>query len=117
MQAAHLEDGDFSVQVRETEPLGRLPAAVEVAAYRIATEALTNVSRHAKARQCTVSFTLNGSLRVEISDDGQGMPSTSAPGVGLAAMRERTAELGGALSIDSGPTGTTVTALLPVDAT
>jgi len=115
MQAAHLEDGQFAVHVQPGQPLRRLPAAVEVAAYRIATEAMTNASRHAHARRCTVTFTLNGRLDVEIADDGRGIDPDAPAGVGLTAMRERTDELGGTLTIDSGPTGTVIRAQLPVD--
>jgi signal transduction histidine kinase len=94
-----------------------LPAAVEVAAYRIATEALRNVSQHASARHCRVCLSLNGSgmLRVEVEDDGIGLPADRRAGVGLAAMRERAAELGG--SCQTGPAalgGTRVAAILPV---
>jgi signal transduction histidine kinase len=117
MQATHLEDRDFTVQVRPEQPLGRLPAAVEVAAYRIATEAMTNVSRHAQARRCTVTLTLNGQLNVEIADDGKGIAPNAPLGVGLTAMRERTDELGGTLTITSGPTGTVIMAQLPLDPT
>jgi signal transduction histidine kinase len=117
MQAAHLEDGDFAVQVNPEQPLGRLPAAVEVAAYRIATEAMTNASRHARAHRCTVTLTLNGQLNIEVADDGRGIGPDALPGVGLTAMRERTDELGGTLTINSGPTGTVILAQLPVDPT
>jgi signal transduction histidine kinase len=94
-----------------------LPAATEVAAYRIATEALRNVSQHASARHCRVCLSLNGSgiLRVEIEDDGVGLSTDRRAGVGLTAMRERAAELGGTCEIE--PTalgGTRVTASLPV---
>jgi signal transduction histidine kinase len=94
-----------------------LPAATEVAAYRIATEALRNVSQHASARHCRVCLSLNGSglLHLEIEDDGVGMSAGRRIGVGLSAMSERAAELGG--TCVTGPAalgGTRVTALLPV---
>ncbi|TMF01655.1 MAG: histidine kinase, partial [Chloroflexi bacterium] len=98
-----------------------LPAAAEVAAYRICQEALTNVVRHARARHCTLRLVLtneNGrsaALSVEIRDDGCGLPVDRRAGVGLASMRERAAELGGTCSIESVPTGgTRVTAMLPL---
>ena len=71
-----------------------LPAAVEVAAYRIATEALTNVVRHAHGAHVWLALSVGDELCLEVTDDG---PDTGAwlPGVGLAAMRERAAELGG----------------------
>lgn len=94
-----------------------LPAATEVAAYRIATEALRNVSQHASARHCRVCLSLNGSgiLRVEIEDDGVGLSTDRRAGVGLTAMRERAAELGGTCEIEATALGgTRVTASLPV---
>jgi signal transduction histidine kinase len=96
-----------------------LPAAVEVAAYRIVTESVTNVLRHAEACRCEVRVTaLAGEgLRVEVRDDGRGMPEGWRAGVGVTAMRERAAELGGTLSIGPGdPRGTVVRAILPLGA-
>lgn len=96
-----------------SDGLGPLPAAVEVAAYRIATEALTNVVRHANAERCTVRLAHNGALEVEITDDGHGLDPLRGVGVGLTAMRERAAELGGTVTIESSETGTRVLARLP----
>ena len=56
-----------------------LPAAVEVAAYRIATEALTNVSRHAARRTCPVRLRRDGALVLEVTDDGRGLPADRRP--------------------------------------
>ena len=72
-----------------------LPAAVEVAIYRIAQEALTNVVRHANARHCTLSLMVADDVCLEVRDDGQGLPADYQVGVGLTSMRERAAELGG----------------------
>lgn len=94
-----------------------LSAAVEVAAYRIALEATTNVVRHAHARECAVRFSMMNSrgLQLEISDDGVGLPREKIAGVGLNSMRERAEELGGTLIIESLPThGTRVLAKLPL---
>ncbi|MBI4884002.1 MAG: sensor histidine kinase [Actinobacteria bacterium] len=94
-----------------------LPAAVEVAAYRIATEALTNVTRHADAKRCDVVLDIRqGDLWVEVADDGQGMSSSAVDGVGLASMRERAEELRGGLRIESSRPGTRVLAWLPLAA-
>jgi signal transduction histidine kinase len=116
-QARMLSERDPGLEVSvEAEGVGELPAAVEVAAYRIATEALTNVSRHASARRCQVGISLNGSgvLRVEIEDDGVGLAADRRHGVGLAAMRERAAELGGRCEAGAASLGgTRVCALLP----
>jgi signal transduction histidine kinase len=87
-----------------------LPAAVEVAAYLIALEALTNSRRHAHARACTIRLTFDqpaGMLRLEVADDGCGIIEPPAAGVGLASMRERAAELGGTCTITTPPTGGT----------
>ena len=104
----------LDVNVSSALPQGRLPAAVEVAAYRIATEALTNVARHAHAVHASVDVSLNGRLCVAITDDGDDM-ATWRPGVGLNSMRARANELGGDLV--AGPTGNggRVVAFLPVE--
>jgi signal transduction histidine kinase len=99
------------------DPLPSLPAAVEVAAYRIVTEALTNTLRHAGATQATVSlFLTTDDLALTVSDDGCGIAPHAEPGLGLASMRDRVAELGGSLAI-SGDTaagrGTKIHATLP----
>jgi signal transduction histidine kinase len=100
------------------EPLPPLRAAVEVAAYRIATEAVANAVRHADGSTCRVTLGLSGDdLLVEIADDGRGMPADAVPGVGSASMRERAAELGGTLDVTTSPgAGTTVRARLPLAA-
>jgi two-component system, NarL family, sensor kinase len=95
--------------------LADLPAAVEVACYRIVTEALTNVARHARATQCLVRIRLDHGLQVEVRDDGLGLPEGWRTGVGIASMRERVAELGGDLVIEpSLPHGTRIAARLPI---
>jgi signal transduction histidine kinase len=95
--------------------LPALPAAVEVAAYRIAQEALTNVACHAQAHVCTVRLTLAGALLVEICDDGVGIAPEHHSGVGLLSKRERATELGGTCTITSNAGGgTRVCARLPI---
>ncbi|KKK04952.1 hypothetical protein LQ51_16260 [Micromonospora sp. HK10] len=95
------------------EPYG-LPAAVEVAAYRIALEAMTNAVRHAGARTCLVSVSQRDALRITVRDDGTGV-APAAFGVGLVSMRERAEELGGwcTVTFRQGQ-GTQVEAVLPV---
>jgi two-component system, NarL family, sensor kinase len=117
MHAARIEADPDSPAVSIDSPpegLGRLPAAVEVAAYRIVTEAMTNVTKHAQARTCTVRFCLNGSLELDVTDDGRGLPPDHSVGVGLTAMRERAAELGGTVLIEPLPIGTRIRARLPI---
>jgi signal transduction histidine kinase len=92
-----------------------LPAAVEVAAFRVASEGMANVQRHADARHCWIRLSCNAALHVEIADDGRGIGPDSSIGVGMTSMRERAAELGGELTIeprDGG--GTRVVAILPI---
>jgi signal transduction histidine kinase len=90
-----------------------LPAAVEVAAYRIVTEAMTNVIRHAAAASCTVTFRLAKDLEIEIEDDGTGFDTGTRLGIGVNSMRERATELGGTLEI-AVDGGTRISAHLPV---
>jgi signal transduction histidine kinase len=96
------------------EVLPALPAAVEVAAYWIVQEALTNVTRHANARSCTVRLWVQpDAVLLRIADDGSGI-GQGRNGVGLQAMQERAAELGGVCEITSTPgDGTIVDARLP----
>jgi two-component system NarL family sensor kinase len=92
-----------------------LPAIVEVAAYRIVCEALTNVARHSGARTCTVTLKRDKGLRVEVVDDGVGIGGRPGRGLGLGSMRERAAELGGTFVIDAPARGgTRIVARLPI---
>ena len=101
--------------VNGPDALPALPAAVEVAAYRIALEGLTNVIRHAQASECTVSLSLSDALYLEIDDDGVGNASAERAGFGITSMRERALELGGELKIEAGPVhGTRLWARLPL---
>jgi len=104
------------IVVTAPDTLPNLPAAVEVAAFRIVQEALTNVVRHAQARTCMVHLALDGeTLRIEVDDDGRGISPTRRAGVGLASMRERAAELGGDCVVEAPPAGgTRVIAHLPL---
>jgi signal transduction histidine kinase len=103
---------DLSLTVDDDLP--RLPAALEVAAYRVASEAVTNVVRHSGAGRCEVALTIeHGQLLLEVRDDGTGLEGEA--GIGLSSMRERCAELGGTCEIAAiAPHGTLVRALLPL---
>jgi signal transduction histidine kinase len=85
-----------------------LSAAAEVAAYRIVSEALTNIARHADARWCRVTLLVEEDLRVRIEDDGCGIAPDTPSGVGLMSMRERAAELGGTCRVRPRTGGGTV---------
>ena len=96
--------------------LGPLPAAAEVAAYRITGEAVTNAVRHADADRVVVTLGRDdGCLTVSVVDDGRGLADGAGGGVGLSSMRARSEELGGTFSLVSDATGTTVTARLPLE--
>ena len=97
------------------DDLEPLPAAVEVAAYRIALEAVTNAIRHSDADTCTVTLCRDADLLlVRIQDSGIGVDQTAAPGVGMTSMRARAEELGGTCTVTSERGGTVVEARLPL---
>jgi signal transduction histidine kinase len=103
------------ISMEAPERLPPLPAAVEVAAYHIALEALTNVARHTKAQSCHIRLSLADGLCLEITDDGGGLPKHYHAGVGITAMRERATELGGEFLIEPGSArGTRVSVWLPL---
>jgi signal transduction histidine kinase len=120
-QIIQFERSGVQIVLDAPNTLPALPAATEVAAYRITVEALNNVVRHAEARGCRVeiaSDAASGHLRIAISDDGRGMPNGRQAGVGLASMRERAAELGGVCAIERAEAGgTRVHMLLPLGST
>lgn len=107
-----------SVEVPGGAALPKLPSAVEVAAYRIASEATANSARHSGAGACRICVECRGSaLTVCVEDDGSGTPP-AAPGTGLHSMRARAEELGGTCTVTFSPgLGTRVLAVLPVRST
>lgn len=110
-------DGEAGLKVSVEAPLvlGELPAAVEVAAYRIVTEALTNVIRHSSATRAVVRLRVaETALCVEVHDNGVNAEDSWQPGVGLTSIRERTAELGGESEIHYDRTGGRVRVSLPL---
>jgi signal transduction histidine kinase len=113
--------GKPQINVQVADVHVALPAAVEVAVYRIVQEAVTNVIKHAQASQITVALMVERasqgpcSLRVTICDDGSGVPADYTVGIGLQSMRERAEELGGSCVIGKRSAGgTEVTAQLPI---
>jgi len=108
--------------VQADEDLEPLPAAVEVAAYRIVLESVNNALQHGHASACTVTLGRRaGALEVEVRDDGVGLDGRhgaedpSERGVGLESMQERAEELGGSCSVTSTPRhGTRILAILPL---
>ena len=107
-QALHYQHQGVEVALDLPPSLPPLPAAVEVATYRIVQEALTNVARHAQALHCFLRLAIDAeTVQLTISDDGQGIPAGHRIGVGLHAMHERASELGGSCTITPGPSGGT----------
>jgi signal transduction histidine kinase len=120
--ADRLSGQNFSIRLESRGNLGTLPAAVEVAAYRICQEALTNVVRHAGATCCVVRLQVDdpggeAALVLEVIDDGCGLPDEQRPGMGLLSMHARAAELCGTCVVDTATRsgrGTRVLAILPL---
>jgi two-component system NarL family sensor kinase len=117
------DGSDLRIAVAAPQPLPHLPAAVELAAYRIATEALTNVVRHSRASRAAIELDLGvldptgPTLRICVHDDGPPAAEVERgwrPGVGLLSMRERAAELGGTLVAEPTAAGGRVMAHLPL---
>lgn len=122
--AERMSGGGLVVSVEGALPR-ELPPAAEVAAYRIAAEAILNARKHSGASRVVLRLALDGAamrrmlrpgermLRVEVVDDGRGMPADAEAGVGVRSMRERAEELGGSFRITADPGGTRIVALLP----
>jgi len=113
---------NIAVNLRFADYNGRLPREVELALFRVLQESLTNVHRHSQATHVHIEVQPSeGSVVLIVSDDGLGLNSETlrrfqeggAGGIGLGGMRERIAELGGALEVQSGPAGTEIRATLP----
>jgi signal transduction histidine kinase len=104
----------LAVDVRAPDPLRELPASVEVAAYRIAVEALTNAARHSGSDHAALEIGLDDEqLTLEVRDFGRDATAWHA-GVGMASMAERAAEIGGTVHASPTPDGGRVTARLPL---
>ncbi len=116
-RAATIQTSDgrsMRISVDAPEALPDLPAAVETAAYRIATEALTNAARHSGSDRADLRIAVDaGRLSVAVGDGGRNGHEWT-PGVGLSSMRERAAEVGGTVTVSGGDRGFAVEALLPI---
>ena len=108
--------GELEFTVTGPDQRPPLPAAVEIAAYRIAVEALTNAARHSQGQRCEVVVEVSAiQVRVTVSDDGIGLDPARPPHVGLWSMHERAAEVGGRCAVTArAGGGTVVRATLPL---
>jgi two-component system, NarL family, sensor histidine kinase UhpB len=108
-----------SLRLSVSPSLGALDEMTELTIYRVVQEALTNVFRHAGASSAAISVALLNSdagqptIRVEVSDNGSGLPVGYKQGLGTIGMRERVAALGGKVSMTSTPEGLVIEALVP----
>jgi len=117
----------MEVAVEAAPDVGRLPRETELALFRIVQECLGNIRRHAHSNTATIRLHRNGQMvALEIQDRGRGIPAERLEliskgrgemGVGIAGMRERLHQLKGKLDIESGPTGTTMRATVPLNET
>jgi PAS domain S-box-containing protein len=117
------ERSGLVVDLEVCPDLGRLHQELELTLFRIVQESLTNIHRHSGSLRASIRVAPDGGdVRLEVMDQGRGMPSETLQaaraacagvGVGLAGMRERVSQLGGRLEIESGEGGTTLTAVLP----
>jgi signal transduction histidine kinase len=114
----HVRDSGLDVSVRVDGTAQPLPAALDLSAYRIVQEALTNTLKHARARHAAIAITYGtGELGVEIRDDGAGAVPNGDGGHGLIGMRERVNAFGGSLTTTSSPgAGFIVSATFPLAA-
>jgi signal transduction histidine kinase len=114
-QVRRFESDQLHIDVNLPAKLPSLPAAVEVACYMIILEALTNISRHSKAKHCSISLMINAGLELNVNDDGLGIAPVHHSGVGLNSMRQRAEELGGKFRFHSSQNkGTQLTVYLPL---
>jgi two-component system NarL family sensor kinase len=108
-------DSELELIVSAPSELPDLPAAVEVAVYRIAMEAVTNAVKHSGAGRVEVSIVIDGQLLLTIADNGSGSVG-DGHGVGIPSMRERATVLGGAFELIDSPAGLSVRVSIPVGA-
>jgi signal transduction histidine kinase len=117
---------NIKVELVITGEIGRLPQPVELALFRVVQESLSNIRRHSEATKARIKLVRHdGAVRMEINDNGKGIPpqvlarsghGNQVIGVGILGMRERLAQLGGILDIESSQAGTTVKVSVPLAA-
>jgi signal transduction histidine kinase len=117
-RVAHAQHGSSGLRLELTAPDSiAVPPEVEVAAYRIVEEALTNVLKHADAKSCSIDISVDDALHVTVEDDGVGLAhrTLNGSGVGMQSMRERAERLGGRFAARDRAPGTEIRVDLPLD--
>ena len=116
LKHSRLPGSELTFEVLAPDPMPALSAALEVAVYRIAREAMHNVVKHSRATACQVCIEVAANqLTLRVQDNGQSLPCDVNTGIGLQSMRERAAELGGLCTVEPAqPTGTSVIARFPI---
>lgn len=110
------ERSKIDVDLELDPEVGRLPAELETAIFRIVQECLTNIHRHSGSNSASIAIIRDSrDVTIEIRDQGQGMPTPIRAGVGIQGMGERVRQLGGRLEIESGNGGTRITAKFPAN--
>jgi signal transduction histidine kinase len=117
-RVAHMQQSsDLRLELSTPSSIAVSPE-VEVAAYRIVEEALTNVVKHAKATRCSIDIAVDDALHVVVGDDGVGLrtrPANGSSGVGMQSMRERAERLGGRFTARDCTPGTEIRVELPLE--
>jgi signal transduction histidine kinase len=113
--ARRFDSPGLRVRTDVTDTSG-LPASTAETLYLVAAEAVSNAVRHSGARVVTIRLRATGQeTTLEVHDNGTGIPTDALPGVGMTSMRERVAPHNGTLTVSSSPSGTAVTARMPLD--
>jgi signal transduction histidine kinase len=112
------ERSGIQIELEISPEIGRMPEALETAAFRVIQESLTNIHRHSESSKAAICLSMQGRLvMLQVMDQGKGIHSTEEHethiGVGISGMRERMRLLNGTLSVDSDGPGTTVRASFP----
>ncbi len=111
--AERFTDDRFAVEI-DAQGADLVDSTRQVAIYHVAAEAVFNAHRHSGAARCRVRLEpCGGGVRLSVHDDGSGISPEASEGIGLASMRERAIELGGAFDLAEGADGTTVTVEFP----
>jgi signal transduction histidine kinase len=104
-----------AAKLEVAEDMPRMSRDLEISIFRIVQESLTNIHKHAGATSVAISITRSsGTIRVNVEDDGKGLPAKHSFGVGLRGMEERVRQLNGSFHVISNSRGTSVTAVMPL---